>query len=47
MFKYVFLGIVAATVYFFYFLEVELTNQMIGRLFVSGIGACFLVFLLF
>ena len=44
MFKYVFLGIVAATVYFVFFLDVEITNDMVGQLFVSGIGACFLVF---
>ncbi len=47
MFKYVFLGIIAATVYFVYFLEVEFTNQMIGKLFISGIGACFIVFGIF
>jgi len=47
MFKYVFLGIIAATVYFVYFLEVQFTNQMIGRLFVSGIGACFIAFGIF
>lgn len=47
MFKYVLLGIIAATVYFVYFLEVQFTNQMIGRLFVSGIGACFIAFGIF
>ena len=47
MFKYVFLGIIAATVYFVFILDVEFTNQMIGRLFISGIGGCFLVFLFF
>jgi hypothetical protein len=47
MFKYVFLGIIAATVYFMYFLEVQFTNQMIGRLFVSGIGGCFIAFGIF
>ena len=47
MFKYVLLGIIAATVYFVYFLEVEFTNQMVGRLFVSGIGACFIAFGIF
>jgi hypothetical protein len=44
MFKYVFLGIIAATGYFVFFLEVQFTNQMIGRLFISGIGACFIAF---
>ena len=47
MFKYVLLGIIAATVYFVYFLDVAFTNQMVGRLFVSGIGACFAVFCFF
>jgi hypothetical protein len=47
MFKYVFLGIVAATVYFVFFLDVAFTNEMIGRLFISGIGACFVVFCFF
>lgn len=44
MFKYVLLGIIAATVYFVFILDVTFTNEMIGKLFVSGIGACFLVF---
>jgi hypothetical protein len=30
-----------------YFLEVQFTNQMIGRLFVSGIGGCFIAFGIF
>jgi len=47
MFKYVFLTILAAAVYFVFFFEMQLTNQMIGRLFVGGIGACFVVFLFF
>jgi len=47
MFKYVVLGIIAATSYFVFFLEVEFTNQMIGRLFVSGIGACFIAYGIF
>ncbi len=47
MFKYVLLGIIAATVYFVNFLEVAFTNQMIGRLFISGIAAAFAVFCFF
>jgi hypothetical protein len=47
MFKYIILGIIAATVYFVFILDVEFTNQMIGRLFISGIGGCFLVFCFF
>jgi uncharacterized membrane protein YeaQ/YmgE (transglycosylase-associated protein family) len=47
MFKYVLLGIIAATVYFVFILDVQFTNQMIGRLFISGIGACFAVFCFF
>jgi hypothetical protein len=41
------LGILAATVYFVFFFEMQLTNQIIGRLFIGGIGSCFVVFLLF
>jgi len=47
MFKYIFLAILAAAVYFVFFLDMQLTNQMIGRLFVGGISVCFAVFLLF
>ena len=47
MFKYIFLAILAAVVYFVFFSDIQLTNQMIGRLFVGGISSCFVVFLLF
>ncbi len=47
MFKYIFLGIVAAAVYFVAFVDIQLTNQDIGRLFIGGIGTCFVVFSLF
>jgi hypothetical protein len=47
MFKYIFLAILAAIVYFVFFFEMQLTNQMIGRLFVGGISGCFVVFLFF
>ncbi|MDH3217946.1 MAG: hypothetical protein OEO19_00305 [Gammaproteobacteria bacterium] len=47
MFKYVFLTILAAAVYFVFFAEMQLTNQMIGNLFIGGIGSCFVVFLFF
>ena len=47
MFKYIFLAILAATVYFVFFFDMQLTNQMIGRLFVGGISGCFVVFLMF
>ena len=47
MFKYVFLAILAAAVYFVFFFDMQLTNQMIGRGFVGGISACFVVFLFF
>ncbi|NNE63287.1 MAG: hypothetical protein HKN34_04320 [Gammaproteobacteria bacterium] len=47
MFKYIFLAIIAAIVYFVFFFDMQLTNQMIGRLFVGGISGCFVVFLLF
>jgi hypothetical protein len=47
MFKYIFLAILAATVYFVFFFDMQLTNQMIGRLFIGGISGCFVLFLLF
>ena len=47
MFKYIFLAILAAAAYFIFFVDVQLTNQMIGRSFIGGILACFVVFLLF
>ena len=47
MFKYIFLAILGATVYFVFFFDMQLTNQIIGRLFVGGILSCFAVFLLF
>lgn len=47
MFKYVFLAILAAAVYFVFFFDMQLTNQMIGRGFIGGISGCFVVFLLF
>ena len=47
MFKYVFLAILAAVAYFVFVFEMQLTNQMIGNLFIGGIGTCFVVFLLF
>jgi hypothetical protein len=47
MFKYIFLAILAAAVYFVFFFDMQLTNQMIGRMFVVGIGSSFVVFLLF
>ena len=47
MFKYVFVVILAAAVYFLFFFDMQLTNQMIGNLFIGGISACFVVFGLF
>jgi hypothetical protein len=47
MFKYIFLAILGATVYFVFFFDMQLTNQMIGRGFVGGISGCFVVFLFF
>jgi hypothetical protein len=47
MFKYVFLAILAAVVYFVFVFEMQLTNQMIGNLFIGGIVTCFVVFLFF
>jgi len=47
MFKYVLTVILAAIAYFVFFYDAVLTNELIGRLFVSGILGCLLVFLIF
>ncbi len=47
MFKYVFLAILAAAAYFVFVFDMQLSNQIIGNLFVGGIGICFVVFLFF
>ena len=47
MFKYVFLVFLAAAVYFLFFFEMQLTNQIIGRLFIGSIFFCFVVFCIF
>ena len=47
MFKYIFLAILAAAVYLLFFLDMEVTNQMIGRAFVGAILCAFVVFLIF
>jgi len=47
MFKYVTLSILAATSFFVFVYDAVLTNELIGQLFVSGILACFGIFLLF
>jgi len=47
MFKYVFLAVLAAFSYFIFYYDGVLSNELIGTLFVSGILACFGVFLLF
>ena len=47
MFKYIFLAILGAAAYFVFFFDMQLTNEIIGRLFVGGIIGCFLVFLFF
>jgi len=47
MFKYVFIGILAAAVYFVFIFDLQLTNQMIGRTFIAGILSCLALFLFF
>ena len=47
MFKYVFLVILATVAYFVFFFDAQLTNAMIGQLFVGGILGCFVVFCFF
>ena len=47
MFRYVFLAILAAAVYFVFFFEMQVTNQMIGQMFIGGIGTAFVAFCFF
>jgi len=47
MFKYIFIAILAALAYLLFFSDVQLTNQMVGNLFIGGIGVAFAVFLVF
>ena len=47
MFKYISTAILAALAYFIFFYDAMLTNEFIGKLFVSGILGCLLVFLIF
>jgi hypothetical protein len=47
MFKYVFLIILATAVYLLFFFDMQISNQVIGNLFIGGISACFIVFAVF
>ena len=47
MFKYIFLAILAAAAYFVFVFDMQLTNNIIGNLFIGGILSCFGVFLFF
>ena len=47
MFKFIFLAILAAVTYFAFYFEATLTNETIGKLFVSGISGFLVLFLLF
>ncbi len=47
MFKYIFLAIIATAAYFVFIFDAQLTNQVIGRMFIAGIGGCFIVFCFF
>jgi hypothetical protein len=47
MFKYIFLAVLAASIYFVFFFDAALTNQLIGQLFIAGIVANFLLFAMF
>jgi hypothetical protein len=47
MFKYIFLAVLGAALYFVFFFDAVLTNELIGQLFVSGVLASFLLFVLF
>jgi hypothetical protein len=47
MFKYVFLAILATISVFVFYFDIALSNDVIGKLFVTGILGCLVVFLLF
>jgi hypothetical protein len=47
MFKYVLTGILAAIAIFVFAIDAEFSNESIGRIFVTGILACLLVFIIF
>jgi hypothetical protein len=47
MFKYVLTGILAALAVFVFVIDAEFSNELVGRLFVTGILACLLVFMVF
>ena len=47
MFKYVFSFILALIFFFVFLFDVELTNEAIGRVFVTGIFGCLVLFLVF
>jgi len=47
MFKYIFFLILSGISYFVFFFDTELTNDVIGNLFVAGILGCLVLFLLF
>jgi len=47
MFKYIFITILAAFSYFIFVFDAALTNETIGRMFVSGILGCLCAFLVF
>ena len=47
MFKYAFLAILAGLAYLLLFSEIQLTNDLIGQMFVGGIATAFVIFLFF
>ena len=47
MFKYLFSFILAVILSFAFYFDIELTNDVIGNLFVAGILGCLVLFLLF
>ncbi len=47
MFKYIVVAVLAAVAYLAFFYDAALTNESIGRLFIAGIMACFLIFAVF
>ncbi len=47
MFKYILLAILAAILYFVFYFDIVLTNDVIGKLFVAGILGCLVLFSFF
>jgi hypothetical protein len=47
MFKYIFFTVLAAAAYFIFVADIQLSNEMVGKMFIGSILSCFVVFLFF